>query len=150
MIDSQGGLVAAAVTGVTLADAVDAPTLASTAEVETACTIHSIYLDIQVAATGSGALANVYMYLVKNPGNNITLPVPNVVGASDVKRFVLHQEMLMVQRSTLGIPRTLFKGVIKIPRSKSRFGIDDLMSVQLFSPGVNMDFCVQCIYKEFR
>ncbi len=148
--DQQGGLAIGTTTSVTLADTVDAPVLANPAEVETACTIHSIYLDVQIAATTSGALSNVYMIVYKNPGNNLTMPEGNAVGISDNKRHILHQEMLMLQRSTLGIPRSLFKGVIKLPRSIKRFGVDDQLSCDLLAPGTTMDFCVQCIYKEFR
>ncbi len=150
VIDNQGGLVAAAPTTVELAEGVDAPTLAATEEVAVGSYVRSIFLNVQVAATGSGALANVYLLVYKNPSNALPVANGNVVGASDTKKIIFHQEMLMVQRNTLGIPRTLFKGVLKLPRHMQRFGQDDSLLVQLFSPGVTFDYCVQSIYKEIR
>ncbi len=152
-MDIQGGLVAGTQTFVTLADTVDAPVLAQNDQVATASTINSIFLNVQVAATGTAALANVYMIVYKNPGNNIgasNVPDANAVGVSDFKKLIFHQEMIMTEKNTTAIPRTLFKGVLKLPRHFRRFGYDDVMIVALFAPGVNFDFCVQCIYKEFR
>ncbi len=90
------------------------------------------------------------MIIMKNPGNNLVTPTPNAVGGNDNKKFVIHQEMVMLEKNTTGLPRTLFKGVISIPRGYRRFGQDDILVIALLSPGVNVDFCIQCIYKEFR
>ncbi len=152
VIDNQGGLVAGAKTTVALADTVDSPVLANPADVRTGCKINSIFLNVQVSATQTSALANVYMIVYKNPGNNIAIgnvPDGNVVGVSDFKKLVFHQEMIMTEKNTTAIPRTLFKGVLKLPRHMQRFGYDDILVVQLFSPGVTFDYCLQCIYKDY-
>ncbi len=133
-----------------LAEAVDAPVIANTTEVQTGCTINGIFLVVEVYATTSAALSNVYMMIVKNPGSQLTFVNPNVIGGSTMKKFVIHQEMVMLQRVTNSNPRTLFKGVIVIPRHMRRFAPDDKLQMALFSPGVNIDACFQCHYKEFR
>ncbi len=150
IIDSQGGLVAAAQTAVILADAVDAPVLGSPQQVAVGSTVKSFFLNVQVAASGSGALANVYLIVFKNPSNALSLPNGNVVGTSDVKKIIFHQEMTMTEKNTTAIARTLFKGVLKVPAHMQRMGQDDVLGLALFSPGVTFDFCVQCIYKEIR
>ncbi len=150
IIDLQGGLTVGTVTSNTLILAKDAPVLAGEIEVETASTISAIFLNIQVAASSTAALANVYMAVSKNPGGNLADIDPQTVGDDDNKKFVIHQEMIMTEKNTTAIPRTLFKGVIRIPRGYKRFGINDKLVVTLKSPGVTMDFCIQCIYKEFR
>ncbi len=150
VIDVQGGLVATTQQAIDLVEAVDAPTVAVVDSVEIASTVNAIFLNVQVAATGTAALANVYMYVMKNPGSNLSLPQANTVGASDEKKFIIHQEMIMTEKNTTAIPRTLFKGVIKIPRGYKRFGIKDKLQIALLSPGVNFDFCIQCIYKEIN
>ncbi len=152
VIDVQGGLVAAAQSEVVIADSVDNPVLANVAECRTGSKVNSLFLNIQVASTGAGALANVYMYIYKNPGTNIFVaqrPNANAVGISDFKKQIFHQEMIMTEKDTTGIPRTLFKGVLKVPKHFSRMGYDDQIAVALFAPGVNYDFCVQCIYKDY-
>ncbi len=150
MLDSQGGLGIGSQTLVVLANAVDNPTLGTTNEVHLGCTINAVYLVVEVNATSSAALANCYFALVKDPGNNLTFPNANAIGVSDNKKYVIHQEMVMFQQVTNSNPRTLFKGVISIPRGYRRMGPNDRLTVLLFSPGVSVNFCLQTHYKEFR
>ncbi len=125
--------------------------LANTTEVETGSKVNGIYLKLEAYASGTvGALANFYMIIAKNPGNNITMPTPNGVGASDNKRFVIHQEMVMLQQEVNGNPRTVFNGVIVIPKGYRRFGPDDRLQIIVLTPGIDSLFCFQCHYKEFR
>ncbi len=134
-----------------LVRSVDAPVLANTEEVETGSTINGIYLRVEVVNTGvTGVLANAYMMVFKNPGGNLTFPNPNVVGPDDNKKYVIHQEMVMLQMIDNSNPRTLFNGVIVIPRGYRRMAINDLIQVRIFSPGVELNICLQCHYKEFR
>ncbi len=152
IIDIQGGLVAAATTVNTLVAATDTPTLADVDGVETGATVNAIFLNVQVQAIEADALANVYMAVYKDPGGDIGTIAPDSVGANANKKQVIHQEMLMTEpgSATTGIPRTIFKDVIKIPRGYKRFGYEDKLRITLKSPGVNYNFCLQCIYKEFR
>ncbi len=150
VVDKQGGITAGTTQGEFLINAVDAPVLANTNEVETGSTVSSIYLNVSVYATTEAALANVYLNVYKDPGGSLGVITPNTVGSSDEKKFVIHQEMRMLGGSTTEIPVVVFKGVIKIPRGYKRFGINDLLVIRILAPGVNIDYCVQCIYKEFR
>ncbi len=150
VIDQQGGALLGVNSVNTLIFATDTPSIGSTKEVMTGSTVNGIYLKVEVYATTAGALANCYMLVAKNPGGDLTIPTPNAVGTSDIKRFVIHQEMVMLQKQVDGNPRTLFNGVIVIPRGYRRFGPADKLNVAIFSPGVNVDFCIQCHYKEFR
>ncbi len=150
VVDKQAGVVLGVQNLTTLIDTVDAPVLANREEVETGSKVNGIYLKVEVSATTAAALANVYMYVAKNPGTNLTLPNANSVGASDNKRYVIHQEMVMIQKVVAGNPRILFNGVIAIPRGYRRFAPDDSLVLAVLSPGVNIDLCLQCHYKEFR
>jgi len=150
IIDQQGALASGAKTSVIVVQAIDAPVTANTNEVETGSTVNSIFLKVETYATSTAALANAYMYVFKDPGGNLAAVNGNVVGSSDIKKFVIHQEMVMLEKNTTGLPRTLFAGVIRVPRGYRRMGTDDQLAVVLFTPGVTIDFCVQCIYKEYR
>ncbi len=134
--------------------AVDAPVLANTTEVETGSKVFGIFLNIQVVATTEAALPNIYFIIYKIPGANISagnIPNGNVTGASDFKRQIFHTEMAMMTNSAnTQVPITLFKGVIKIPKVFSTMRINDIIQMQLFAPGVNFEFCIETIYKEFR
>ncbi len=151
VVDKQGATALGVVDTTNLISTTDTPTLANTTGVETGSKVNAIYLKVEVVNTGTtGVLANAYMLVGKNPGNNLTLPVPNVVGGSDNKKYVIHQEMVMLQMIDNSNPRTLFNGVIVIPRGYKRNGPADLLQLAIFSPGVELTFCIQCHYKEFR
>ncbi len=152
VIDLQGGIAAAAATNVTLILAKDAPVLANAEEVETGSKVNGIYLKIEAVRTTatSGVLGNVYLAVFKNPGGNLTNPVPNAVGVSDDKRYVIHQEMVMLTQTANSNPRIVFNGVIVIPRGYKRFGPNDSLIARILTPGVAINFCVQAHYKEFR
>ncbi len=153
MVDSQDVTIAGTVNTKVLIFSVDAPVLANVTEVETGSTVNGIYLRVEIVATSSAALPNAYLAIYKNPGNNLiggSIPNPNAVGSSDNKKWFIHQEMLMLQKQSGSNPRTLFNGVIVIPRKMRRFAISDSLNVQILTPGVAADFCLQCHYKEFR
>jgi len=150
VIDAQLGIVLNVQNIQALITAKDAPILANRQEVETGSKVNGIYLNVEAYATTAGALSNVYMAVVKNPGNNLTFPNANVIGSNDNKRYVIHQEMKMLEQSVNGNPRTIFNGVIVIPRGYKRFGPADTLQILLFAPGVNINACFQCHYKEFR
>ncbi len=150
VVDSQAATTAGTQIATSLVDSVDTPTLADTDGVETGSTVNALYIKSEAIATSSAALPNCYMFLFKNPGGNLTAPTANVIGASDNKKYVFHQEMIMFQKQDGSNPRTLFNGVIRIPRLYRRCGPDDNISILFFSPGVNFEVCLQCHYKEFR
>ncbi len=151
VIDKQAAVAAGVVDDTVLINAADAPTIAATVTVITGAKVNGIYLHVECVNTGvAGVLANAYLMVFKNPGGNLTFPNPNVVGADDNKKYVIHQEMIMLQMVDNSNPRTLFNGVIVIPRGYRRFGPNDTLVARVFSPGVELNFCIQCHYKEFR
>ncbi len=128
----------------------DAPVLANTNEVQTGSTINAVYLKVECVATSSVSLPNFYMMIYKNPGGNIAGFDPQVVGSNDNKRFVIHQEMIMLQKQDGSNPRTMFNGVVVIPKGYRRFAPNDELDIRFKAPGVVVEYCLQCHYKEFR
>ncbi len=157
IVDVASAVVTNVVTNIQLIQSVDAPTLANTQQVETGSTVHAIYLRVEALATGTFvSIPRVYMAIFKNPGGNLPIINPNSTGDSDDKKWVIHQEMMMVANGATegAIPRTMFQGVIKIPPKLKRFGINDTL-VALFQHDVAettgiTKICTQTIYKEFR
>jgi len=137
--------------------ALDNPVLSNVNGVQTASTVSAIFLNVQVGTrVPFGGTPRVYFIVFKNPGANLIVPDPTATGANDNKKFVIHQEMMMVNNFPVGgasiFPRTMFKGVIRIPRSYKRQGVNDRLQLILKTPDVTglADWCIQCIYKEFR
>ncbi len=135
-----------------LADASDTPTIGVTNSVKTGCTINGFYIRLEVAVktTVADALANCYLAIWKNPANNMTAPAINLVGSSDTKRFFIHQEMVMLENQTAGNARTLFNGVVAVPKGMRRMGPDDQWQAIVLCPTNLIRACIQCHYKEFR
>ncbi len=151
VVDSQFATALNTAVDTILVNAVESSTLAATAFVEQGATVNGIFLSVQAVNTGTtDVLANAYMMVFKNPGGNLTFPNPNTVGSSDNKKYVIHQEMVMLQMVDNSNPRTLFKGVIVIPKHLRRMAIADTLIMRVFAPGVETNWCMQCHYKEFR
>ncbi len=150
VIDSQFATAVGTQVNVDLASTTDTPTLAVANSVETGSKINGIYLKVEISPTSEAALANAYFFLYKNVGGNTTAPIANVVGTSDNKRFVFHQEMVMNGDSVNKNPRTVFNGVIAIPRGYRANRPNDLLQAFFLSPGITANWCIQCHYKEFR
>ncbi len=154
VVDFQTAIPVNTQIGQALITATDSPALADQDGVMTGSTVHGIFMTIECVAseTSTTATPNIYLAVYKNPGGNITFPNANAVGASNEKKFVIHQEMVMLNPVDGGNPRNIFKGVIKIPPRLKRFGPQDLLVAQLFIPstGVAVNACTQVHYKEFR
>ncbi len=154
VVDSSATVAANTGHFISLALATDTPTLANTIGVETGCQVHGIYIKLEAASNEAidlGAIPNFYMYVWKNPGGNVSRPSATAVGADDSKRFVFHQEMTMIENKGQGSnPRTIFNGVVVIPKGFSRFGPNDLLEIVLICPALATAICLQAHYKEFR
>ncbi len=153
VFDKQGGITLNTRQVEILAVAVENPVTTNPVDVTVGSRISSIYLNVQVVATTQAALPNAYFIIYKNPGANIlaaAIPEANAVGASDFRKQVFHQEMRMMSDSNESIPITMFNGVLKIPQRFSRMGVNDQLVIQFIAPGVDIEYCIQCIYKEFR
>ncbi len=154
VVDSSATVAAAAGNVFNIAVATDTPTLGNTSGVETGAKINAFYIRLEAASNEAidlGAIPNFYMFVGKNPGGNITLPAANTVGSDDNKRFVVHQEMTMLENKGQGSnARTIFNGVVVIPKGYRRMGPNDVWVVQTLCPALATAQCVQVHYKEFR
>ncbi len=154
VVDSAATLAAGSVLTITIAGATDTPTLGVTTSVETGCKINGFYIRAEVASNEAidlGAIPNVYFYVWKNPGANLTRPVPNLVGSNDNKKHVIHQEMTMIENKGQGSNgRTIFNGVVVVPKGMRRMGPADTWQIVVLCPQLDIASCIQCHYKEFR
>ncbi len=152
VIDAQGTVTAGATLEQALIQTVDAPVIGTTTECETGSKVNGIYLKVEVASneTDAGAIPNVYLAIFKDPGGLLVTPNPTSIGDEVLKKYIIHQEMVMLNNVAGGNPRVLFNGVIAIPKGYRRNGPADRLSVLLRSTAVNFAFCLQAHYKEFR
>ncbi len=158
VVDVNGGITGGTPSTIDVINTVNTPVLGTSNEVEFPSSVHAIFLRVEVIQkVAAGGVDNIYMIVYKNPGGNITAPAVDAVGINDNKKRVIHQEMLMtgtVLTAASAIPKTLFKGVIMIPRGLKRNGANDKLQVVIGHRAAEVtqqsNFCLQCIYKEYR
>ncbi len=158
IVDIQSAVLTSGVTVAPIIETTSTPALGSTTEVADGSTISAIYLRVEALTTVAHTLQPAfYMIVYKDPGNNLASdPLPALTGISENKRWVIHQEMVMLAKdpAVSSFPRTVFNGVIRIPPRLKRFGYSDKLKVRLsHSSGETTgesQFCLQSIYKEFR
>ncbi len=88
VVDASGTLAAGTVVNQIIALSVDAPVLANTTNVESASKVYGIFIKVIVAsneATVAGAIPNVYFYMAKNPGGNLTFQMEMLLALMTTK-----------------------------------------------------------------
>ncbi len=133
-----------------IAKAVTAPSNTITTDCHRGGTIKAIWISLDFCGLGtSGANNHIVVYLMKNPGNNLTPPGALAVGSSNEKKFIVKQWSQMVMRNQDGNPPYHWEGWIKIPKRYQRMGTDD---VWVIGSGMNAEtghLFANCIYKEY-
>ncbi len=154
VVESSGALVAAVV-----ASNVVLNTTAGTAWVDAGdssvpqgCHVYALYLSVYAVADGSPDATPpiIDWFIAKNPSGSLTLPAPGSTGGNENRRFILHEGKGLLGFDTVGSPRKLFEGVIRIPKHMQRMGRDDELAVNIESVSHNGFFCIKVIYKFFR
>ncbi len=117
-------------------------------EVPTGATVSSIYLFVQMISADSG-VANSDWYVIKDPGDQLTLPTPGATAGVTSRKFILHEEKGIPGNALDGAYPLTFKGVIKIPPGYRRTGEDDRIVLRMRSAD-SYNACVKCIYKFYK
>ncbi len=126
----------------------DAPVTANPNEVKNGCLIKAIWVSIDFCGlAATGVLQRTSMYMVKNPGNNLTLPGPFTVGSSNEKKYVFKMWTQMTMRNQDGNPPYHWEGWIKIPKRYQRFGTDDRLQLNTATDTAAGHLSTQVIYK---
>ncbi len=135
---------AATVTTVVLATAVN-DFAGSAATLPTGSSIKGIYLFVSIQQQAVNS--NVDWYVWKGPVEIAAgMPVPGATGGDQNRRYILHEEKGLPGPVNNGSPPHIFRGVIRIPRGRQRFGEADQIQIRLRGAAA-YDACVKCIYK---
>ncbi len=133
-----------------LAKAVTAPSNTVDTDCHRGGHIKAIWISLDFCGlAATGVLQKILVYLIKNPGDNLTEPGVFAVGTSNEKKFVIKMWSAMTMRNQDGNPPYHWEGWIKIPKRYQRMGTDDTW--QLVA-GANVDtghIFVNAIYKEY-
>ncbi len=135
-----------------IAKAVTAPSPTVSSDVSHGCMIKAIYVIIDGCGLGgTGVLNDMDIYIIKNPGDNLTNPSPIAVGTSNEKKFVFRQWRFMIMRNQDGNVPFHWEGWVKVPRRYHRMGTDDRLDIVIANTaGLTGHFSCQFIYKWYR
>ncbi len=162
MVDNSGIIAAVTNTSIHItATGTRNAILATANEVDTGSKISSVFMEIFFFSEG-GEISNevplVDWYVIKDPGNAWgttfdanNLPTPGATGVHINKRHILHEEKGLTgggDASLAGIPM-VFKGVIRIPRGRQRWGENDVLRVCARSNFASK-FCIKSVYKWYK
>ncbi len=154
VIDVDGALTASTPSVIPIANALSAVAWPDAADVNIPqySHVYGIYLSLYVTLDGApdASVPRVDWYISKNPGDNLTMPEPAATGGNDNRRWILHEGKGLLAFDTIGPPRKLFEGVIKIPQRMSKFSLDDVLQVRILTENHNGFFCLKSIYKFYR
>ncbi len=134
-----------------LINTVDSATLAVQADVERGCSVKAIHLSFDVCGlAGTGVRQITNLFLMKNPGANLTAPGVFTVGTSNEKKFIFKQWSFQTMRNQDGNPPFHWEGWIKIPSRYTRFGAADLLHLTFATDTAAGHLSGQCIYKWYK
>ncbi len=133
-----------------IAQAVTAPSNTVTTDCHRGGQIKAIWLSIDFCGlAATGVRQNHVLYLMKNPGNNLTPPGVFTVGGSNEKKFVCKMWSQMTMRNQDGNPPYHWEGWVRIPRRYHRMGTDDVWNLVIGCDTSVGHFFVNVIYKEY-
>ncbi len=140
-------------TDLLVARAVDSAALATTTDVERGCLLKAIWLELWIYASTEavvGVTHGIDAYLIKNPGDNLTPPIPSTTGSSNEKKFIIKQWKGLIGARTQGSLPYSWRGWIKIPKRYQRMGADDRWEFVSIATGSNALQCTNFIYKWYK
>ncbi len=117
-------------------------------DVEEGCIIKAVYLEYWISGVTLDKTST--WIVVKRPGD---LAAPTIGEMAGLGSYGNKKNIL---NSGQGIPPTngnvmnIYKGWIKIPKGKQRFGLDDALSICVAAVGTNVNFCGLTTYKEYE
>ena len=147
---SIGTSVVGTPTNTNLVESVDVAAKNTVSEVEEGSSVKAVYVELWVRSAATSAASFVFVIL-KRPSalGNPTVGEMAALGDYTNKKNVLY----VCQGLTNDVDSTalaVYKGWVKIPKSKQRFGLGDKLSWHLSAIGQSLNFCGFATYKEYQ
>ncbi len=133
-----------------IAKAVNDPSNTITTDCHRGGLIKAIWVSLDFCGLAtSGAIHNTVVYLMKNPGNNLTPPGSLAIGSSNEKKFVFRVWSQMTMRNQDGNPPYHWEGWVKVPKRYQRMGTDDVLEIGYGCSTSTGHIFASTIYKEY-
>jgi len=134
----------------TVADAVNRVSANTSVEVAEGSTIKAVYCEVwAVHSAVDGFFTAAIAKLPGGVGNILQADLVDLFAYDNKKNILFTSQGLSPQESTQG-PLPIYRGWIKIPKSKQRFGLGDRFQFALSNRGTDTtNMCGIFIYKEY-
>ncbi len=143
--------VAGAVSSVNLVKAVVPSAVNSAIEVSEGASVKAVWLEMWIR-TGDTAHGSFVFIIEKVPGISSVNPTAANMGAlndyTNKKNILYTCQGLSNDQDADAVP--IYKGWIKIPKSKQRFGLDDQLNFHIFAQALDQITCGFATYKEYN
>ncbi len=135
-----------------LVKAVNSPDNTVSTDVSHGCLVKAIWISMNGCGLGgTGVLNNMAIYLIKNPGDNLTEPGGFAWGTSNEKKFIFRSWFFMIMRNQDGNTPFHWEGWIKVPKRYQRMGVDDTFQLVVGNTAaLTGHFSCEAIYKWYR
>ncbi len=133
-----------------LVQAVEGSVAAAVNQVVEGAIVKAVYLEIW--AIGTTADQFFTAIVVKLPGGALAPVTANMaaLGTYTNKKNILYTTQGLASNDGIAMPLPLFKGWIKIPKGKQRFGLGDELAFFIASRGsATITYCGFATYKEY-
>ncbi len=131
-----------------VAKATNTPLSTVNSDVTNGSIIKAIWCSFDVCGlAGTGVLQRTALYLIKNPGDNLTEPNPFVAGTSNEKKFIWRSWQFMTMRNQDGNNPNHWEGWLKVPKRYQRMGTDDVINFVHQTSTAAGHISTQFIYK---
>ncbi len=130
-----------------IATGVESPSIVS--HVMEGSVVKAVYLEVWLrAGSTTPSSGQMIVYKKQSDSSNPTATDMAALGDWDNKKNILYTTMgLFNDQDADAIPA--FKGWIKIPRGKQRFGLGDTLNFTVFTPTIDLHLCGFSTYKEY-
>ncbi len=145
---SLGTVASGALTGNVLVNTPQTTTPSTPSEVREGSTISAVYVEMWLTSDDGGQ-GTAIVTLEKRDGGVPIMTAANSASLDSYnnKKNVLHTFMGLIGGNTQ-YPTAAFRGWLKIPRSKQRFGILDSLILNIHGQSNGVSFCGFATYKE--
>ncbi len=137
-------------TNILVAKAVTAPSNTVTTDCHRGGHIKAIWVSLDVCGlAATGVLQTTVIYLIKNPGDNLTEPGVLALGSSNEKKFIFKVWAAMTMRNQDGNNPYHWEGWVKVPKLYQRMGTDDTFQLVFGTNASTGHGFMNVIYKEY-
>ncbi len=129
-----------------LITAVATPT--TNAHVREGSRINAVYVEFWITSDDA-AQGTAIVTIEKRAGGQTAMTTTNAAALNDYpnKKNVLHTQMGLVP-DNVSYPMATIKGWVKIPKSKQRFGLGDVLAINFFGQSNGLQACGFITFKE--